>query len=495
MRALLPTGVPERLPEGPGRRPGGPGGGLAGALAGALYPAAPRRPLTPRRALIATAAVVVGTAASLSRTGGAGALNSTWIEDSKQFLSSALTEPLPHPILKPFSGYLHVGPRLLTELAVLFPVRWAAPVQTLLAVGMLAVFAAVAYLGSGAFFSTCWPRLVVAAPVLMVPVGHTQADNDVATLQFPSLYALFWLLLWRPAGRVAKVAAVLLAAYVTSSSVLALVLLPLLLVRLFAVRDWTGRAIALGYACGAGLQIAFQVTGRATRDGIGHRTTDLAWLLHAYATRALPRSVLGEVWLGGPGTDGSGVPVPLHTPSHLLHVALIGLAWLIVASAVGLALLRFTRPHWPLAVIAGGANVALFVVQVANMGTVQPRYVIAPALLVYVTLAALLRPRGSVPVAEPLAEPLPLPAQRAGSPGRSPGTGARLLAAGPMLAVALLLAAACAANWRVDNGRARSLPWDAIVRQGEQACATQDINTYRYWYTWWFVDIPCRRLR
>jgi hypothetical protein len=397
-------------------------------------------------------------------------LNSTWIEDAKQFLSSALTEPLPDPILTPFSGYVHVGPRLLTELAVLFPVRWAAPVQTLLAVGMLAVFASVAYLGSGAFFRAAWQRLVLAAPVLMVPVGHTQADNDVATLQFPSLYAMFWLLLWRPSNRVAKVGAVLLAAYVTSSSVLPLVLLPLLVVRLFAVRDWTSRAIALGYAAGASLEVFFQVTGRATRNGIGHPTSDLAWLLHGYATRALPRAIFGEVWLGGPGTDYTGAPVPLNTPHPLVHVALIGLAWMVVLAAVGLALLRITRPHWPLAVIAGGASVALFVVQVANMGTVQPRYVIAPALLIYVVLAALLRPREHI--------------------GRR-----RLLAAAPLLVVASVLAVACAVNWRVDNGRARSLPWDAIVRDGQRECATQPINTYRYWYTWWFVDIPCRRLR
>ncbi len=473
MRPLAPTDERERVPDEPSAdRPGGP----ISRLVRSLYPETPRRPLTLKRSLAAAVVVVAGMAASLSRTGGAGALNSTWIEDAKQFLTSALLEPLPHPILKPFSGYLHVGPRLLTEIAVLFPVRWAAPVQTLLAVGMLAVFAAVAYLGSGAFFSKVWQRLLLAAPVMMMPVGHTQSDNDVATLQFPSLYAMFWLLLWRPRSRVAQVGAVLLAAYVTSSTVLALVLLPLLVLRLFAVRDWTTRAIALGYASGAGLQIFYQVTGRATRDGIGHPTSDVVWLLHAYATRALPRSILGEVWLGGPGTDYTGAPIPLHTPNHALHVALIGLAWLIVLAAGALAVLRCTRPHWPLAVLAGGASVTIFVLQVANMGTVQPRYVIAPALLLYVMLAALLRPRERDVTAV--------------RPDRR-----RLVTAVPLLVLTLVLATACAANWRVDNARSRSLAWDQIIQQGRQACATQNITTYSYWYTWWYVYIPCRKLR
>src|SRR5690349_5831593 len=228
MRPLAATDERERAPEEPSaERPAGP----LRTLVRALYPAVPTRPVTLRRALAAAVAVVVGMALALSRTGGAGALNSTWIEDAKQFLTGALTQQLPDPIFTPFSGYLHVGPRLLTEIAVLFPVRWAAPVQTLLAVGMLAVFASVAYLGSGAYFTKVWQRLVLAAPVMMVPVGHTQADNDVATLQFPSLYAMFWLLLWRPNSRIAKVGAVLLAAYVTSSSVLALVLVPLVVLR------------------------------------------------------------------------------------------------------------------------------------------------------------------------------------------------------------------------------------------------------------------------
>jgi hypothetical protein len=339
---------------------------------------------------------------------------------------------------------------------------------------MLAIFAAVAYLGSGAFFTRAWQRLVLAAPVMMMPVAHTQSDNDVATLQFPSLYAMFWLLLWRPRSRVAQVGAVLLAVYVTSSTILALLLLPLLVIRLFGVRDWTTRAIALGYATGAGLQIFYQVTGRATRSGIGHPTSDVVWLLHAYATRALPRSILGELWLGGPGTDYTGAPIPLNTPNHALHIALIVAAWLIVLAAVALAVLRFTRPHWPLAVLAGGASVGIFVIQVANMGTVQPRYVIAPALLLYVMLAALLRPRERVQAEKPTR---------------------RLAAAVPLLVLTLVLATACAANWRVDNGRARSLAWDQIVEQGRQACATQNITTYSYWYTWWYVYIPCRKLR
>jgi hypothetical protein len=45
-------------------------------------------------------------------------------------------------------------------------------------------------------------RLLVVVPVVVVPLGQTQMHNDMATPQFPALYATFWLLLRGPAGRV-----------------------------------------------------------------------------------------------------------------------------------------------------------------------------------------------------------------------------------------------------------------------------------------------------
>lgn len=433
-----------------------------------VFPERSDQRVTLRQALIAIPFVAAAVVASLTRTGGAGALNSTWIEDAKRFLSSALTKPFPGTVFRPFNGYFHVGPRLLTGLAVLFPVRWAAPVLTLLAVAMLAAFAGVVYVASGAFLDRWWQRLLVAAPVMMVPVGHSQSDNDVATLQFPSLYALFWLLLWRPASRLGKVAAVLLAAYVTFSSILALILLPLLVLRLFAVRDWTTRAIAFGYACGAGTQVFGEVSGVTTRDNIGHPRFDVLWVLGQYAVRAVPSSLLGEAWLGGPGVNADGVPVPLHIPNLAVHVTLIVAAWLVVAGALALALRHLTAPHWPLAVLAGAASLLIFGAEVAVMGSVQPRYLIAPALLIYTALVALLRPR--------------------------PGLRLRPAAA-PVAVLAVLLAVASAANWRVDNSRARSQAWSVTVRQGREACAMRHITVYRYTYSWWFVDIPCDRIQ
>ncbi|WP_213455396.1 hypothetical protein [Rhizomonospora bruguierae] len=445
-----------------------------------LYPAGPPPRPSRRARWLGALAVLAGIAVSLARTGGPGALNSTWIEDGKRFLSGAFAEALPGPLLTPFNGYYHLGPRLLAEVAVLFGVRWSAPVLSLLAAAVLASFAATAFVASRPFLPQWWLRLLVAAPVVAVPLAHTQADNDVATLQFPALYALFWVFLWRPATRGGKVAAVLLAGFVVASSILAVTLLPLLLARLVLIRDWTTRAMALCYAAGATLQFAGLATGATTRDGIGERRLDPLWMAGSYVSRAVPRAVLGERWLGGPGVDASGNPVPLAVPSPAVHVGLIVVAWLVVAAAVAVAALGLTRPHWPLAAAAAVASVAVFAVEIGNMGSVQPRYVIPVALLVYVTLAALLRPR-------PAGEPLPHRARRLG-----------LVSAHsryPVLALAVLLAVVTGVNLRGGNTRAESLGWDRIVERATAACAAEPIATYRYTHSWWYVDIPCDRVR
>lgn len=447
----------------------------------ALYPADPPPTQSRRSRWLGALAVLAGIAVSLSRTRGPGALNSTWIEDGKRFLSGAFMDELPKPLFRPFNGYYHLGPRLLTEVAVLFPVRWAAPVLTLLAATMIALFAATAFVASRPFLPQWWLRLIVAAPVVAVPLGHTQADNDVATLQFPALYALFWVFLWRPATRWGKVAAVLLAGYVMSSSILAIALVPLLLIRLVLVRDWTTRLMALCYMAGAALQFGGLITGATSRDNIGERNFDPLWLGRNYITRAVPRAVLGEKWLGGPGTDLYGKPIPLAVHHTVEHYALIAIAWLIVGAVIAVAAAGLTRPHWPLAVVAGGASVALFCIQVGNMGTVQPRYLIPAALLVYVAFAALLRPRAS------LDDALPSRARRLRLQPVHSGL--------PLLAFAVLLTVVMGANLRGDNTRSDSLGWDKIVQRATAACEAKPIKSYRYWHYWWYVDIPCSRVR
>ncbi len=53
-----------------------------------------------------------------------------------------------------------------------------------------------------------------------MPLGYTQVNNDLATVQFVALYGIFWLLLWRPATRAGQVCAPVIMLGATLTSIL-----------------------------------------------------------------------------------------------------------------------------------------------------------------------------------------------------------------------------------------------------------------------------------
>ncbi len=61
-----------------------------------------------RKILLALACVLGGAAVSLSRTVGAGSLNTIWIEDAKNLLTQALNDPFWESVRSPISGYYQV---------------------------------------------------------------------------------------------------------------------------------------------------------------------------------------------------------------------------------------------------------------------------------------------------------------------------------------------------------------------------------------------------
>jgi hypothetical protein len=119
-------------------------------------------------------------------------------------------------------------------------------------------------------------------------------------------------------------------------------------------------------------------------------------------------------------------------------------------------------------------SVLLFVGEIVNnLPIVQPRYVIAPALLVYTGIVAMLRPRA----------PTPRPRSAAG-------------AWTPVVVFALVLAVTCGFNYRVTNGRSASPAWTSVVAAATQKCMKPGMADYYYHHHgWWQFKIPCGRVR
>jgi hypothetical protein len=415
--------------------------------------------------------VVLGAAVSLARTSGPGALNTIWIEDANNFLQDALHESVMTTLTTQMNGYYDVVPRAVTAIAMTFPLTWVPGIMSACAAISYAMFGLIAYIASGPHLRSPWLRLLIAAPACLIPLGYTQANNDLATTQFVALYGIFWLLLWRPGTRAGQLAAPVIMLGTTLSSILPLLFAPLVAARLLADRSKVSIAIAVGWAAGLVTQWSVQLRGMSNRQVSGW--TNPLWILGNYVTRVVPRALLGEDALGGPGTNGDGHTLPLVIPDMAIHTALIWGAWAVVVAVIIIAVVRVTAPDWPLAVTALLFSVLLFVGEIVNnLPIVQPRYVIAPALLVYTGIVAMLRPR---------AAPRPRPAP---------------LAWTPVVVFALVLAVTCGFNYRVTNGRSASPAWTSIVAAATQKCMKPGMADYYFHHHgWWQFKIPCGRVR
>ncbi len=445
-RGVSVEGITDPTTDEPARRPAR---WWADAPA-ALFPAPVQA--MPARWWLAVLAVFAAVAVTLGRVGGHGPFDTLWIEDAWPFLHQAINESWTHTIFRPHNGYWHIGPRTLTEVADLFPLAYMPAAMTVLAAIMLTVFAFVAYQGSRAFFPSPWMRLLIAAPVLLIPVGQTQMQVDLATLHFPGLYAMFWICFWRPATRTGRTAAPAVTLYLVFSSILNVVFAPLLLLRLIAVRDRTTRLVGAAYTAGMTLQLGGVVTGYNQR-GVGEPDYNPAWLAGEYVRVAVPRALFGEQWAG------------FNTARP--HWAWVAAGIAVLAAALFVAVRGYTRPAWPLAAAAFLLSVANFAAQVGSMGWIEPRYVAVPGLLLYVTVLALLRPR------------------------------LELAGVAAVAVFAVLLAVVFTANYRTpESFRSAGPSWRSVLHDADTACTADPQRTSYVWtYVWWSVELQCERFR
>jgi len=440
---------------------------LAGWLRAEVFRPPDGSPVTWRKVLAAAVLVVAGAAISLARTGGPGALNTIWIEDAGNLLNDALHQSVMTTITTQINGYYSLVPRIVTAIAVAAGgVKFAPAIMAAGAALQYAGYGLLAYVASGPHLRRVPLRLLVAVPTVVIPLGYTQVNNDLITVQFIALYGVFWLVIWRPAGLAGKITAVVAMLGITLTSILAVLFAPLVVARLIADRSKAAISLAACWALGIAVQWSVSLRGLSNRPANWY--TSPVWVLKNYVTRAVPRAIFGEDALGGSGTNAEGKPAPLHIASHAMHDALIAGAWVIVLVVIVVALARLTDPHWPLAITAAAFSVIIFLGEIVdNLTIVQPRYVIAPALLLYVAIVALLRPKGD-------------------------GIGWL-----PVGVFAALLLVVIGFNYRVtNNGRAESPAWTSVVANATRECAAQPgLTSVLYQHAWWRVHIPCDRLR
>ncbi|GIJ46654.1 hypothetical protein Val02_35400 [Virgisporangium aliadipatigenens] len=477
--------TPEESPQESHRSP-------VALVAERLFLTAPSRPVTWRAVVLALAAVAVGTIVGVNRARGPGALNTVWAEDGSILLTDALNEPFWTAVTTPLNGYYITVPRLLGEVAAIAPISLSAVALSAIAAACAAGIALLVYVVSRAHVPSPVLRLVIAAPVVVTPVGALFTPHTIVTQQFLLLYALFWLLLWVPTTRAGRIFGVAFAVLSALTTILVVALLPLAIFRAVATRGRQAFWLLGGLVIGLAVQVGGLVSGAASRAGISHPRPDPAWALLEFVVYGLPYSVLGQKWLEPPVNHQNGNWVnPHERPAE--HAVLVLLAWVVIGLVVYLAVRRVTKPAWVLAAVAAAHAFGIFALEIMAMGydtdsylvdekalIWTDRYLVPAMLLLTVTVVALLRPDG-----DPGFDPAKWPAN-----------------VWPVVAYVTLLVVVCAVNFRHDNPRSYSQPWRKEVRAATATCkataqktVTIGAGSTMWGNKWPQVVIPCDRLR
>ena len=330
-----------------------------------IRPSGPAR-VTARTVGVSLAAVVAGAAVVLGRQQGPGATDTVWAEDGSVFLAQARDLGLGGSLFEPFAGYLHLVPRLAAAAVSALPLRAADTGFAVIAAGVAAACAVFVFRASSAHVRSLWGRVACAAPLVVSPLAGTEILANIANLHWYLLYAAFWAVVWKPPSRwEAAVSASVVAAAVLSDP-FALVLAPLVALRVVAA--------VVAFGASAVVQLV-GVVGATGQRQLGEEA-EVALLPFRYVVDVFGRGLAGDRFVGESGLSARGVAV----------------AAVVVAGVAVVAWVRRRVVGERAALLAalGGVSVAYFVAPVALSGISAPRYAFAPALLATAALVVVL---------------------------------------------------------------------------------------------------------
>ncbi|MBW3562337.1 MAG: hypothetical protein KY437_07560 [Actinobacteria bacterium] len=427
---------------------------------------APVRWTWPRVLGAAGAGIATTLVTLLVRPAGAPLLDTVWAEDGSEFLANALVlDPLAS-LFEPYSGYLHVVPHLVAEIATALRVSAAAEVLAVAAAIVTTSCALIVFHAAAGHVPSPWVRGALAGLVALVPLSGWEAIGNVANVHWYLTFTAFWVLLWRPTSWAGTTLSAVLLASTALTAPQSVLLAPLALARFGRPRDPRTVIPSGAYVLAIGAQLA--VIASVVDAGTGLVGAPAETIAHAYGQRVLATVVAG----------------------HQLSARvwdLAGWAWPVAAGVSVAALLAygFTRVGWPrraVALLACAYSGVFLVSAVYWRGTAQAlvwppgaangaadRYQIIPVLLLWSALAVVL---GS---------------------HRDPDFRLfdRLLPALTVGAATVMVVS----SLRVTTPR-DGPSWDAGVERGRTVCAHRSLNRYEVEIDpgGWAAPIPCDRL-
>jgi hypothetical protein len=429
-----------------------------------LFPAAPRDRLRVsgwEAAVLIGGFLVLAAALQFFRAGPTASSKALFAEDGPIYLGGALTHGFFDSLTTPYAEYLVVLPRLLGEIATIPPLRFAPETMNVEAVLLVGISGLTVWVASAGLVRNSYLRALLVALILVPPAGGLETVVSATNVAWYTSFAVFWLLLWRPAADWSAGLGALLILATGLSSPTIFFFVPLAILRAIAIRD--RRDALLVGAFGLALAIQLPVTASSTEQ-----VAEPLWtgnILTTFLQRVVNGSALG-LELGGKAWADWGWPF-LVAISIAVAAVLIALAvratsgHLFALIAVVTAVVMF---------LASGYQRALGDVMVWPEGTFNGlggRYAIIPTLLIVSAAIVLIDSR-----------------IQSGGKDLWPA-----IALGGVMVIAMVTSFGGDAH--------REMPsWRTSLEAGAAECRKGDISEATVFITpeGWTMTIPCQRL-
>jgi hypothetical protein len=302
-----------------------------------------------------------------------GALRTPFAEDGSEFLHGVAARGC-SAWATPYAGYLHLAPRTIACVASFGPFTRGAEVMALGAAMLEALVLLAVFRAAGGHLPGWGRRAVLVALWAGSPLIAGEIVDVSADVQWILLPGVFWLLLWRDSwfGTVLGTALAFVAA---ASSALALLLLPLAVIRLLVVRTWRDRLLPMAFGLGMALQVIV-ILRTSRQPSMGK--PDLITLHNTWIYRVIVPGVFG------PTRAGSVLAWHEETVSDLL---LVVLAVLVLAALLRRGSRTFVVVSIATACVVGSVTIVrAWSAGLAYLGTITnftdgDRYLVTPVLL------------------------------------------------------------------------------------------------------------------
>jgi hypothetical protein len=311
------------------------------------------------------------------RAGPTESAKALFAEDGPVYLGGALTHGFFDSLTSPYAEYLVVIPRLLGEAATIPPLRYAPEMMNAGAVLLVAVSGLAVWVASAGLIRSVYLRVLLVALVLVPPASGLETVVSATNVAWYTSFAVFWLLLWKPAADWSAALGALLILATGLSSPTIFFFVPLAALRAIAIRNRRDAFLVGAFALALGVQLP--VTALSSEQ-----VTNPLWtgnILTTFLQRVPTGAALG-LQLGGEAWERGGWPF-LIAICVAIAAALVALAVRATSSGRLFALLAVVTAT--VMFLASGYQRALGDVMVWPEGTFNAlggRYAMIPALLI-----------------------------------------------------------------------------------------------------------------